>query len=199
MRSRGWGPHERDERPWKRGPDGVASVSTTCGTQCEDGGLAARGGSRRRHTGQHPDLGLPAFGPEQQIPAGSAAPTPAFCYAAGLRLTLDSIRRSRGTRASPSLGPGRGAGQHPRAEASGCSARTPQACGGPAPSSSSSPRFLTASRNPHSILRGIDQDIHGENTFGKAQFIQPNRRQAPCEGMKDNNGRKRDAVLPPGR
>lgn len=105
MRSRGWGPHERDERPWKRGPDGVASFSTTCGTQCEDGGLAARGGSRRRHTGQHPDLGLPAFGPEQQIPAGSAAPTPAFCRAAELRLTSDSIRRSRGTRASPSHGP----------------------------------------------------------------------------------------------
>lgn len=157
------------------------------------------GGSHRRHTGQHPDLGLPAFGPEQQIPAGSAAPTPAFCRAAELRLTLDSIRRSRGTRASPSLGPGRGAGQHPRAEASGCSARIPQTCRGPAPSSSSSPRFLTASRNPHSILRGSDQGIHGENTSGKAQFIQPNRRQAPCEGMKDNNGRKRDAVLPPGR
>lgn len=70
---------------------------------------------------------------------------------------------------------------------------------GPSPILPPSPRFLTASRNPHSILRGSDQGIHGENTFGKAQFIQPNRRQAPCEGMKDNNGRKRDAVLPPGR
>lgn len=48
MRSRGWGPHERDERPWKRGPDGVASFSTTCGTQCEDGGLAAREGGREK-------------------------------------------------------------------------------------------------------------------------------------------------------
>lgn len=52
MRSRGWGSHERDERPWKRGPDGVASVSTTCGTQCEDGGLAARGGGVSPETHQ---------------------------------------------------------------------------------------------------------------------------------------------------
>lgn len=58
---------------------------------------------------------------------------------------------------------------------------------------SPSPRFLTES----TLYSLWHRPEHSQRKIcGKVQFIRPNRCQAPCEGMKDKNSRKREMVLP---